>query len=266
LSSANLNLKNREVQRVMTPSGSRPAIFSQCERIFRRVLDGTIALLLLIGLSPVLLFVSILILVTSPGRLLYKQKRVGRDGQLFDIYKFRTMCQDADSKGPFVTSSDDSRITPVGRWLRSSKLDELPQLLNVVLGDMSLVGPRPQVPRFVEHFEPSLRSVVLRVLPGITGPTALHFRNEEQLLADQPDRESYYIEHILPVKLEMDAHYVQTRCLSYDMRIFRETACFFLTAPIRRMGSKKDDALVMLSKGSAAIERPHEEALDARAS
>jgi lipopolysaccharide/colanic/teichoic acid biosynthesis glycosyltransferase len=269
----------------MTPSGHKPVIVNEPERKFRRVLDTVIALLLLVGLSPVLIIVAMLIIVTSPGRLLYKQKRVGKDGQLFDIYKFRTMCQDADSKGPFVTSADDKRITPIGRWLRNSKLDELPQLLNVLRGDMSLVGPRPQVPRFVEHFEPTLRSVVLCVPPGITGPTALKFRNEEQLLANKPDREAYYIENILPVKLEMDAQYVRTRCLSYDARIFGQTASLFLTAPfrrvprlLRRLGGRKSESVMVLSKGNGngakaqsngigkghGVERQHEEAFDAQ--
>ena len=170
------------------------------------------------------MFVGLLVACTSRGPLLYKQKRVGRDGRLFEIFKFRTMCVGADKKGPSVTSSDDVRITPIGRWLRVSKLDEIPQLINVLFGDMSLVGPRPQVPQFVEHFDPSMRELVLRVRPGITGPTAIRFRNEEQLLANQPDRETFYIRQILPVKLEMDVEYVENRSMREDVRILFATA------------------------------------------
>ena len=109
-------------------------------------------------------------------------------------------------------------------------MDELPQLFNVFTGEMSLVGPRPQVPRFVEHFDTSLRHVVLAVRPGITGPTTLHFRDEERLLADKPNREEYYIQQILPTKLAMDVHYVQTRRLGDDMRVLGETIKLFTVA------------------------------------
>jgi len=203
------------------------------DTLIRRLLDAGIALTLIILLSPALLFAALLVLCTSRGALFYRQKRVGRDGRLFDICKFRTMETGADRHGPSVTSADDCRITPAGRFLRRSKLDELPQLWNVVRGDMSLVGPRPQVPRFVDCFEPSLRRLVLHVRPGITGPTALHFRHEESLLADKADRESFYIEQILPVKLEMDAEYVRNRSIRSDLRILSQTAWMFSIAPVK---------------------------------
>ena len=218
----------------MPPQELRLPAIRPADSLIRRLLDAGIALTLLILLSPVLLFAALLVLLTSRGSLLYRQKRVGRDGQLFDICKFRTMDAGADRRGPSVTSADDSRITPAGRFLRRSKLDELPQLWNVVRGDMSLVGPRPQVPRFVECFDPSLRRLVLHVRPGITGPTALHFRHEESLLADKVDRESFYIEQILPVKLEMDAEYVRNRSIGSDMRILTQTALIFSFAPVKR--------------------------------
>lgn len=218
----------------MPPQEPRLPASHPTDKAIRRLLDTGIALTLLILLSPVLILVSLLVLLTSRGFLLYRQKRVGLDGRLFEICKFRTMTAGADRHGPSVTSADDCRITPVGRFLRRSKLDELPQLWNVVKGDMSLVGPRPQVPRFVECFDPSLRQIVLHVRPGITGPTALHFRHEEALLADKTDRESYYIEQILPIKLEMDADYVRNRSLRSDMRILTQTAWMFSLAPVKR--------------------------------
>jgi lipopolysaccharide/colanic/teichoic acid biosynthesis glycosyltransferase len=194
------------------------------DHFLKRLFDFVVASILLVIALPIFLIVAGLVAFTSRGPLFYRQKRVGRDGRLFEIFKFRTMRQDADRTGPSVTSADDDRITKIGRILRVTKLDEIPQLFNVIRGDMSLVGPRPQVPRFVEHFNPDLRELVLRVRPGITGPTALRFRNEEQMLANQPDRETYYIHTILPIKLEMDAEYVRSCSLYEDVRILFATA------------------------------------------
>lgn len=199
----------------------------------KRLLDIAISLFLIAVLSPLLGAVACLVLLNSRGPMLYRQKRVGLDGRLFDICKFRTMVMGADSNGPSVTSADDCRITAIGRFLRTWKLDELPQLFNVLCGHMSLVGPRPQVPRFVEHFDPSLRAIVLRVRPGITGPTALRFRYEERMLANKSDRESYYIQHLLPIKLKMDANYVETSSLKADMKILSETVWLFSLAPMK---------------------------------
>jgi lipopolysaccharide/colanic/teichoic acid biosynthesis glycosyltransferase len=218
---------------------------------FKRSFDFLAALLAIVVLSPVFIIVGALVAITSQGPLLYRQKRVGRDGRLFEICKFRTMCVGADRSGPSVTASDDERITPIGRWLRISKLDEIPQLFNVLRGDMSLVGPRPQVPQFVEHFDPNLRELVLRVRPGITGPTAIRFRHEEQLLANQPDRENFYIRTILPIKLEMDVDYVANRSMGEDMKILFATA--------RMLTS---DALPKPRKASNAVE--HDETAGAR--
>ncbi len=212
-----------------------PPAIPPTDHLARRSLDTGIALLILIVLSGLLLLVAVLVSCTSHGPLFYKQKRVGRGGKLFEIWKFRTMRPGSDRSGPSVTSADDDRITPVGRFLRNWKLDELPQLWNVVRGDMGLVGPRPQVPRFVDCFDPSLRSIVLHVRPGITGPTALHFRHEESLLANKDDREGFYIEQILPVKLEMDVEYVQNRTLRSDLRILTQTAWMFSVAPVKRV-------------------------------
>lgn len=216
-----------------SPTGQAPSFDDR--PILRRLLDIFVSFLLLVTLSPIFLIVCAVIAVSSRGWPLYRQNRVGRDGRLFKIYKFRTMYVGADREGPSVTSADDSRVTSIGRRLRDHKLDELPQLLNVLLGDMSLVGPRPQVPHFVEHFDASLRHVVLAVRPGITGPTTLHFRHEEDLLADKPDREGYYIQQILPTKLVMDAHYVQNRSLAQDLCVLRETIWLFTLALARRL-------------------------------
>lgn len=217
----------------MLRPGNRPT--QRDSPTLRRLLDILVSVLLLFVLSPAFLLVCLAIILTSRGWPVYRQKRVGRDGRLFKICKFRTMHVGADRDGPSVTSADDSRVTSIGRRLRDYKLDELPQFINVLLGDMSLVGPRPQVPHFVEHFDSSLRHVVLAVRPGITGPTTLHFRHEEDLLADKPNREDYYIQQILPTKLAMDVHYVQNRSLGEDLRVLVETIRLFTIALLRRV-------------------------------
>ncbi|MGO8673107.1 MAG: sugar transferase [Capsulimonadaceae bacterium] len=210
------------------------ALIRRIDRAVKRTFDLIVTPICVAILLPVYLIVAIAVATTSRGPLLYKQKRVGRDGRLFEIFKFRSMYHGADRNGPAVTAADDSRITPVGRWLRKTKLDEIPQLFNVIRGDMSLVGPRPQVPQFVEHFDPELRDVVLGVRPGVTGPTAILFRNEEQLLANRPDRETYYIRTILPIKLEMDVEYVRTVSLRNDVRILLQTGQVLIDSAVRK--------------------------------
>jgi len=218
------------------------------DRAAKRLLDIVVALAMLLIMAPILMIVALAIRVTSRGPLVYTQKRVGRDGVMFAIYKFRTMCVGADLLGPSVTSSDDNRITPIGKFLRTSKLDEFPQLINVLIGDMSLVGPRPQVPRFVDLFDPEMREIVLSVRPGVTGLTAICFRNEEQILANVGDRERYYVDRILPVKLELDAWYVQNRSVFKDAYIFFATAWLLMVGFSRSMFKQaqvdKDQELV----------------------
>ncbi len=206
------------------------------EDAVRRGLDLGLGLLVLTLAAPALLAAALAIKLSSPGPVFYRQTRVGRGGRLFRIWKLRTMRADADGAGPLVTAQDDDRVTPLGRRLRSWKLDELPQLFNVVRGEMSLVGPRPQVPRFVECFDPERRRLVLRVRPGMTGLTALLFRHEEFLLLERPDREAFYRAHILPVKLQMDAEYVRTRSLRGDGRILADTLHLVLSRVVGRAG------------------------------
>ena len=212
----------------------------------RRALDVGGSLLLLTLSAPVLLLVALAIKLSSPGPVFYRQERVGRGGRLFFLWKLRTMRAEG-SGGPLVTAQDDVRITPAGRRLRSWKLDELPQLFNVIKGDMSLVGPRPQVPRFVDRFDPERREIVLSVRPGITGPTALYFRHEEYLLAGQADREEVYLAHILPVKLQMDAEYVRVRSLRGDLRVLADTLYLVLSRLAGRAGRSGIPAVLGLA-------------------
>ncbi len=182
------------------------------------LVGSALGLLLILPLIPVL---AILIYVTSPGPILYRAQRVGRDGRPFTVYKFRSMVLDADRAGPGVTGAGDSRITSVGRFLRQTKLDELPQLFNVLRGDMSLVGPRPEDPRYVALYTPQERAV-LTVRPGITSLASIRYRHEEALLAAD-DWETQYVHDLLPKKLQMDLTYVRDRSLMLDLRILMAT-------------------------------------------
>ena len=186
----------------------------------RRLVHSGIALLVLVLLSPVIVVLALRVRLTSPGPAFFRQQRVGRGGELFWIYKFRTMR--VNNAGPQVTGGADPRITPVGAWLRRWKLDELPQLWNVVKGDMALVGPRPEVPRYVAHYTAEQRGV-LSVPPGITGTTQLRYRNEEELLRNAADPEALYLAEILPAKLAIDLEYVHHRSAWTDMRLIVET-------------------------------------------
>lgn len=173
-------------------------------------------------LSPLFLIIAITILIDSGGPVLYRQIRIGRDETTFRILKFRSMVSGADSHGR-LTVSGDPRITRVGSFLRRHKLDELPQLLNVVLGDMSLVGPRPEVPEFVEHYSTEDRAIILSVRPGITDNASIEFKDENELLDGAADPEARYIEDILPIKLSLYRNYVSTHTISKDFRIILDT-------------------------------------------
>jgi len=187
----------------------------------KRVFDIIAALIMLVLLGPVLLLVALAIKLTSPGPVLYKAKRVGQGGRLFYMYKFRTMVVGADQVGPRLTYRGDPRVTPIGRFLRKSRLDELPQLINVLMGEMSLVGPRPEDPLYVARYTDEQREV-LSVRPGITGLSQLRYHNEASLL-DGADLDRRYMEVILPIKLALDRDYIRRRSFSFDLKILGET-------------------------------------------
>lgn len=187
----------------------------------RRLLDMVVALVGLISLSPLWLLIAISLVLDSPGPLFYRAHRVGKDGNLFYLYKFRSMVTDADRRGPAITAAGDARVTRVGRVLRKTKLDELPQLLNVLRGEMSLVGPRPEDPRYVALYTPEQRQV-LQVRPGITSAASLAFRHEEALLTGV-DWETTYRTQVLPSKLAIDLDYLRQRTLRSDLRLIMHT-------------------------------------------
>ena len=187
----------------------------------KRLFDAVAAGAGLALLSPVLLGIALAVRTHDGGPVLYRARRVGKDGQEFRLLKFRTMTPNADGTGPAVTRQGDVRVTRLGRFLRRTKLDELPQLLNVLQGDMSLVGPRPEDPRYVALYTPEQRQV-LSVRPGITSAASLEYRHEEQLISG-PDAERTYLEHVLPDKLAIDLAYVRNRSFWSDLQLIART-------------------------------------------
>jgi len=177
-----------------------------------RGFDIVASLVAIILLFPLMLLFGVLIKVDSPGPVIFRQVRVGRNRREFRMIKFRTMVSGADKRGSLVTASGDSRITTIGAILRRTKLDEFPELWNVFIGDMSLVGPRPEVPKYVAQYRPEWSEVFL-VRPGVTDLATLEFRDEERILANSLDTEKSYVDVILPIKMKLAIKYVQERSI-----------------------------------------------------
>ncbi|GAA1777119.1 O-antigen biosynthesis protein WlbG [Nocardioides hankookensis] len=188
--------------------------------MIKRATDVVGALVGAVLLSPVLAAIALVIRTRDGSPVLFRQVRVGRDGRPFRILKFRTMTNGA---GPGVTVAGDARVTDVGRILRRFKLDELPQLFNVLSGTMSLVGPRPELPEYVAQWPAATRDVVLSVRPGITDPAAVEFYDEEAILATYPDPIEAYRTVLMPQKLELYSSYIQTRTFTTDLRVIVAT-------------------------------------------
>lgn len=188
----------------------------------KRLFDILASGLGLVVLAIPMLIISLIIKLDSEGEVLFKQERVGLNGVPFKIFKFRTMVADAPSKGREITVGADSRITKVGNVLRKAKLDELPQLINVFIGDMSLVGPRPEVPRYVAMYSPEQRSVLM-IRPGITDLASIEYRDESKVLAESSDPEKTYVEEIMPHKLKLNAEYIKNLGLFYDIGLIFRT-------------------------------------------
>jgi lipopolysaccharide/colanic/teichoic acid biosynthesis glycosyltransferase len=187
----------------------------------KRVLDVCGAVLALLVALPLLLIVAVAIKLDSPGPVFFTQRRVGRDGGLFRLYKFRSMVVGSDA-GPAITGKKDPRTTRIGRLIRPMRIDELPQLFNVLKGDMSLVGPRPEAPEFVEAYTPEQRQV-LALRPGITGPTQLAWMGESEMFPPGVDPAEYYVRTMLPAKLQSDLRYLRSRTLVRDIGYLIQT-------------------------------------------
>jgi len=208
----------------------------------KRIFDLILSSISLLILFPLLAIAAILVKLGSKGPILYKQLRVGLNERPFYIYKLRTMEVGAEQKGLSITSAEDPRMTRVGKRLRKTKLDEMPQLFNVLKGEMSLVGPRPEVPQYVKLYTEEQKRV-LTVKPGMTDPATVYFRNEEALLSQVDDKESFYINEIMPIKLKLYLQYIENMSLLYDLKIiFLEVLALILPqAVFRKMFSKQID-------------------------
>ena len=191
------------------------------DALAKRGLDLLVSLLLLVLLSPLLLAIAIAIKLDSPGPVFYRGQRVGQHGRRFGLFKFRSMVADAARRGPGITAAGDPRITRVGRLLRRTKLDELPQLLNVLRGEMSLVGPRPEDPRYVALYTPEQRRI-LEVRPGITSLASIRYRHEESILA-QGELDDLYVKMVMPAKLAIDLAYLERRTFWRDLGVLLRT-------------------------------------------
>lgn len=190
-------------------------------KMAKRLFDIVLSALGLMLLSPVMLIIAIWVKLDSPGPVFFRQERIGRHGVTFRIHKFRTMAH--GRQGALITVGADRRITKAGAWLRRTKLDELPQLIDVLKGDMSLVGPRPEVPRYVAMYPAGLRDKVLSVRPGITDVASLEYRNESERLALATDPEQEYVNVVMPAKLLLAARYVEMSSLWFDAKLILRT-------------------------------------------
>ena len=202
--------------------------------MIRRVVDILVSGIVLVLFSPIFLAIAVIIRLDSPGGAIYRSWRVGKNGVRFRMVKLRSMIAEADREGPAVTSTGDTRITRVGHFLRATKLDELPQFWNVLVGDMTLVGPRPEAPGIVERYTAE-QARILCAKPGLTGPGAISCSSDESMaVSGGMEAEEYYIEHVLDRKLELDAEYVRQRSALTDIGLIVKTCKLMLNALIRK--------------------------------
>jgi len=203
-------------------------MFLRINPMIKRIFDIVFSCLGLILLAPVLVILAIIIKLDSKGPILFIQPRVGFNNQDFNIFKFRTMQMESDKKGLLTLGNKDSRITKVGYFLRRYKIDEFPQLLNILMGDMSFVGPRPELRKYVNYY-PKEDLIVLSVRPGITGLASIEFRNEVELLKAAKDPEAFFIESIIPEKLKLNKLYIAKSSFWFDLKLIIITIFRVLT-------------------------------------
>lgn len=189
----------------------------------KRIFDILASAIGLLILFPLFLVIAFLIKIDSAGEVFFRQERVGKHGRVFKIHKFRTMAVEAEKRGLQITVGADRRITRVGHFIRKYKIDELPQLIDVILGDMSLVGPRPEVPKYIACYPDEVRAKVLSVRPGITDWASIKFKDENRILGEASDPESAYVKQVLPVKQSYYIDYVNNRSFFGDIVIVLAT-------------------------------------------
>ena len=209
------------------PTGN-PQVFYRS--VGKRLSDVLLSALGLSLLAPLFVLVTLLTKLTSQGPVFFHQRRVGKDGRIFAIFKFRSMVASSEQHGPPITVAGDSRVTSWGAFLRRHKIDELPQLWNVLKGEMSLVGPRPEIEFYVRAYTP-LQRRVLEVRPGITDAASLVYRAEERVLSMSDEPEKYYVEEILPKKLALNLQYIEAYTFSQDLSLIWKTLSFLFWRP-----------------------------------
>lgn len=213
-------------QTILSTSFSRKIASSQwCTSKHKRFFDAALAVALVALTSPLVILVALIVKLSSPGPMLFVQTRMGMDGRFIRVLKFRTMIHTRDARGTGLTAREDPRVTPAGAVLRKLKLDEIPQLFNVVCGDMSLVGPRPDLPEFISRLSPVERNELLRFRPGVTSPASLYFRDEQQFIGARTGREAedYYVKFLMPKKIDLDMEYMRTASFCADCRLLWTT-------------------------------------------
>lgn len=230
-----LDESNAEAQVISIPGGV-PELFTQTKRdradfyrgFGKRGIDFLAAFAGIVLFSPFWILISALVAITSRGPAFFRQERVGREGKIFRIVKFRSMVAGADKIGSGITRAGDARVTRFGSVIRKLKIDEIPQLWNVLVGDMSLVGPRPELPCYVANYTPEQRAVLV-VRPGITDISSLRYRHEEELLARSHNPEEFYEKVVLPDKLALNLEYIQNMSFFFDLKLIFQTivAVFF---------------------------------------
>ena len=201
-------------------------------KFVKRIIDIVIASFAFIFLLPIFILTTLLIKIDSRGSIIFKQNRIGYKQRVFSIYKFRTMRQSTHYISK-ITTADDKRITPLGYFLRKHKIDELPQLLNIIIGDMSIIGPRPEVPDFLDSYTEDERQIIFSIRPGLSDLASLKFIDENELLKDQGDHEKFYIENILPEKKLLQIKYVRTMSALTDLEIAFKTLIMVLKKFLR---------------------------------
>ncbi|MEG1836445.1 MAG: sugar transferase [Synergistaceae bacterium] len=199
------------------------ASYNKGTLVIKRLFDIFVSIAGLLSLLPFFLVFSLWIKVDSKGPVFFRQTRVGKNGKLFRIFKFRTMVVDAERKGLQITTNSDSRVTKAGTFLRKTKIDELPQLINVFIGDMSFVGPRPEVPKYIDCYPESIKKIVLSVRPGITDRASIEFKDENDMLDSSSEPERTYINDILPIKQKYYVEYVSHISFWGDIKIILDT-------------------------------------------
>lgn len=209
----------------------------------KRLFDIILSFIGLLLLAPIMLIVAVIIKLTSRGPVFYSQKRVGLDEKIFLVHKFRSMVDKADTLGTSVTTAKDSRITPIGALLRKTKLDELPQLFNVLAGEMSFIGPRPEVPEITARYTPEMKKIFC-VRPGITSVATLHFRQEEVILAKVSNPDQFYEEVVVPLKVSLAMQHVTRNSFWFDFKILVQTVWVLLPLgkvwPIEELSAVKE--------------------------